>query len=634
MKQEIHLAKVTRALSNFLEDELSPAHLGLSQGARAHLDHFRSFLHSFYIEKFNYWPPPVRSRFPKPIYQSIYFDFRNLYDFLVDLESTNSLQDQRPASGGICVLQNVQAFDRRHNYVPLPHPMPLLPDHVDDRAGTQSQRALQTLKLGTKQSKAEQYMTVRTAFTKATNSSNQSIMNSKLVKDYQRFEREWARTHEEKVSIRDARKVRWLLIYSCLQVLVSAIRAPKEVKDVEGPEYPLCCLVPSALPWTVDAKVLNGEHVPSINFPIDPATALDLSIKHKPLPSTSELTIHPDCESDGFFSNAHALNSSPVRERPPTLSGRMTPNSRSSTNLSLIRNASIRSMKRLSLTARRTSATIVKPPTSNFCEILVHGYGNGLNKTIIDPPKIRTSYFKEEPVARTEISVSRQSSLNGRGDQLPEELVIPPRRKAKPPVLAIREADIPEEQRTPLLDSFDIEKVSDPLPIDSSGSNSASHSPIWSRAGTPSSGSAYSQEDLPALIHSGVTRNSSVFTTSSATLSPISVVDAEHQKEPEGILIKRSFSVDSFLIDGTKAIDIQDALAWPPALRLKNKDENIIGVYQPTGLSLRRTFSTRCENLRTSFVTSSKYKRQSVRLPSRSNGDLVEALTRSMPFTV
>lgn len=570
------------------------------------------------------------------MYQSMYFDFRNLYDLLVDLESTDSLQDQRPASGGICVLQNVQAFDQRHKYLPLPHPLPLVPECAEDRSKTQSQRALRTLKFSSKQAKTEEALNIRTALAKATNSGNSSIMNAKLVKGYQRFEREWTRSHEEKVSIRDARKVRWLLIYSCLQMLVSAIRAPKEVRDVDDPAYPLSCLVPSAFPWEADAKVLNGQHVSSINLPVDAATGPIPPIDCKSLPSNPELTIHPDCETDDYFSHAHTVNSSPIKERPPSF-GRATTASRSATNL--LRNASVRSMKRLPLTARRKSNTVVKPPTPSFCEILVHGYGNGLNKTIVDPPKIPTSYSRDEPVVPAEITVSRESSVLERETELPDGLVIPPRRKSKPPALPIQHADIPEEQRTPLLNSGDLEKVTNLMhhgvsaSPDSSDSDSATRSPHWSGTATPSS--LYSQDDLPGLVHSGVTRNSSVLTTSSAsaTLSPVSLVEPERQKEPGGIIIKRSFSVDSFLIGETKAMDIQDASAWPAALnpRKKDADENILGVYQPTGLSLRKTFIKRRESLRSSFANSSKLmseKRWSVRV---SDGDLVEALTRSMP---
>jgi hypothetical protein len=579
------------------------------------------------------------------MYQSMYFDFRNLYDLLVDLESTASLQDQRPASGGICVLQNVQAFDKRHNYIPLPHPLPLLPEHAEDRGKTQSQRALRRLTISSKHAKSQQTLTVRNALAKATNSSDPSMMNAKLVQEYQRFEREWNCSHEEKVSVRDARKVRWLLVYGCLQMLVSAIRAPKEVRDVDGPAYPLSCLVPSSFPWEDDAKVLNGQHGPSMNVPATEANASRTTSDAESLPSTPPLTIHPDCETDDYFSHARTTKSSPIRTRPVSALGKEPPISRSGTNV--FRSASVRSMKRLSLGPRRKTTTVLKPPTSNFCEILIHGYGNGLNKTIIDPPAAETSSSTEETVGPIELPVSPQVSSEERDDKVPGRPPIPPRRKAKPPVLAVTTNTIPEEQRTPVVDSFDMENISNPpsrkdsTASESTESDSTPRSPLWSGAVTPTSVYSDEEDELPALVHSSITRNSSLNTTSSAsvTLSPVSVVESESpRRELEGIIIKRSFSVDSFLIEDMKGMgmqDLQDASAWPAALKLNKKDgdESVLGVYQSSGLSLRKPFNRRRSSLTSGSAHTSKSRgerRGSVRLPSWSDGDLVETLAKTM----
>lgn len=592
---------------------MSPSYLGLSQGARAHLEYFRSFLHSFYVEKFGYWPPQAVSGFPKALYKSMYFDFRNLYDLLVDLESTGSIQDQKPASGGICVLQNVQAFDRRHKYLPLPHPMPLLPDHSDDRSRNHSQRERLALKLGTKQAKTERYNRVRTALANATNAASSSIAKTPLVKAYQRFEREWIRMHEEKVSIRDARKVRWLLIYGCLQMLVSAIRAPKEVKDTDGPTYPLCCLVPSTLPWAAAASALNGEHIPSINHHITDLVKVDSKVPSamkKSLPSALEMLIRPDCETDDYFSHAHASHGPPTRGRPPTAYGIPTNLSRSTSNL--FRNASVRSVKRLSFVPRRNSV-IVKPPISSFCEILVHGYGNGLNKTIVDPPPIRPSFSNEEPVSPVEITVSRHSYFDENAEQDDSGLEMAGRRKARPSSLVIQKANILEKRRTPFHDSFDVERMQDPTPdleesVDiSNGSSSEPLSPHWSsRSGTSSSGS--SAEALPALVSSGVTRNNSVLSNSSTALSPVSPIEPEvrYESEPKRIIIKRSFSVESFVNDDPKPMDMYPALAMPPALQPRRGPligGSVLEVYQPTGMSLSNTGIKRHESLRSKFLS-------------------------------
>ena len=105
LEMDIHLGRVSAVLRNFLEDDFSSAYFGLSDGGRAHLDKFRSFLHSFYVEKFGYWPPPQGVTFPRALYKALHHDFKNLYDFLKDEESSSDISTQKPASGGICVLQ-------------------------------------------------------------------------------------------------------------------------------------------------------------------------------------------------------------------------------------------------------------------------------------------------------------------------------------------------------------------------------------------------------------------------------------------------------------------------------------------------------------------------------------------------
>jgi len=297
-------------------------------------------------------------------------------------------------------------------------------------------------------------------------------------------------------------------------------------------------------------------------------------------------------------------------------------------------------MKRLSFVPRRNSV-IVKPPISSFCEILVHGYGNGLNKTIIDPPPMRPSFSKEEPVTPVEITVSRYSSFNDKVEQDDGGLVMTSRRKAKPSTLVFQKANIPEEQRTHFLDSFDAERMQGPTPDleesvnVSNGSSSVPLSPHWSsRSGTSSSGS--SAEALPALVSSDVTRNNSVLSDRSMALSPVSPIDPEvrYESEQKRIVIKRSFSVESFVNDDPKAADIHPVLAMPPALQPRRGPligGNVIEVYQPTGPSLSNTSIKKHEALRSNFISRSDKSRTTVNTYVITDGDLAGALTRSVP---
>ncbi|EOD43030.1 hypothetical protein UCRNP2_10291 [Neofusicoccum parvum UCRNP2] len=207
LEMDLHLSRVSKAVSTFLESELSPSNLGLPQGPRAHLERFRSFLHSFYVDKFGYWPPPKGTSFSRDLCRSMYYDFRALYDFLVDSDSSDSLQAQKPADGGICVLQNLQAFDKRHKYEPLPHPLPLLPVSPPPTSRIQAQKNLVALKLGHKQSKTDKQLMALAALTSATNSKKTTVANAPLVRAYKTFERDSLDKQKEKVSISDARKL-------------------------------------------------------------------------------------------------------------------------------------------------------------------------------------------------------------------------------------------------------------------------------------------------------------------------------------------------------------------------------------------------------------------------------------------
>lgn len=304
---DLHLSRVSKAVSTFLEVELSPSNLGLPQGPRAHLDRFRSFLHAFYVDKFGYWPPPKGTSFSRDLCRSMYYDFRALYDYLVDPDSSDSIQAQKPADGGICVLQNLQAFDKRHKYTPLPHPLPLLPATQLPTGRLQAQRNLVAMKLGNKQTKTDKQLMQLAALTAATNSKKTTVSNAPLVRLYKTFERDSLEKQKEKVSISDARKVRWILIYATLQMLISVTRAPREVRDTDGAHYPLCCLTAGTPPWrnkpaedaspATDSGYSSAETDISNNSPAEP----------QPAPSATEVSysIRPDCEASDYITHTN-----------------------------------------------------------------------------------------------------------------------------------------------------------------------------------------------------------------------------------------------------------------------------------------------------------------------------------------
>ncbi|PVI00016.1 hypothetical protein DM02DRAFT_709669 [Periconia macrospinosa] len=303
LEMDINLGRATAAVREFLAEDVSPTHLGLTDGARAHMDRFQSFLQGFYIEKFGYWPPPKGLTFPKVMFRSMYNDFKNLYDYLVDPESSVDLSWQKPASGGICVLQNLESFDNRHKFPSLPHPLPLLPKELYSKSRIEPQRSFRTLSSGSKQNKSDRYIATHAALTAATNRENMTVTSSSIVQEYQRFERKWAQNcQEDKVSMTDARKVRWILIYGTLQYLISALRAPKEVRDTERPKYPLCCLIVEQSPWQLGTKALISPRSVSANTQETISRGVFASENQA---AESFTNIQPDCHREQYFTHTN-----------------------------------------------------------------------------------------------------------------------------------------------------------------------------------------------------------------------------------------------------------------------------------------------------------------------------------------
>lgn len=397
----VRLEQAADDLGTFFQDRLSETYLGLSDVARDHLDRFRSFLHTFYLGKYGQWPPPGffdgngGLHFPKETYCSLYFDFRCLYEYLVDMESTPSMQDNKLASGGLCVLQNVTAFDRRNGYQTLLHPLPLLPDDAttaNNETGTSWVASLRpfgparhVLK-NESSSRSHKLATVR-ALVQARN-NRLDLMATAIVQEYSRFEKLCTMRTTEKVSAAHGRKVRWLLIYTVLQTLVSVNEAPREVSQKEDVPYPLCCHIPNLRPWNLKGPDLH-----------------EFRTKTRKPPKVEERK--NETRSDA--SNTYYLNTR--RPEPSTKKG--PPQSGPS--------SSVRNLRRLLSNASRSQARTSsksgtdKAPSKKknpaFCEIIVYGYGNGLNQTVSETkPVLQRHESRSNPPQQGKISNLRLSN--------------------------------------------------------------------------------------------------------------------------------------------------------------------------------------------------------------------------------
>jgi hypothetical protein len=396
----------------------------------------------------------------------MYYDFRNLYDYLVDTQSTADLSTQRPASGGICVLQNVANFDTRHNFRSQPHPLPLLPTYTSLPKRSDSQKALRQLTLASQHNKTHQLHTMTGALSAATNSLDSTVTGSKIVQAYMHFEK--ANSRDEKITATDARKVRWLLIYGTLQYLVSALRAPREVRDTETPDYPLC-YVAEPTTSTTSSRDTTPLATPSVTVPRAIVEYLSES------QSSPYSSIQPDCQREDYFtprnqSRRSSMEVPPLKIAPP------------------LRQSSIRSFGRRSLSMRssRRNSLVLKP--TQHCSILVPGYGDGLIEPAAsvvpqDYPRPCSSVYSEQSIA---------SILpDGAG---PETSWLRPRTPSAPHSRQPSTGSTIARTRTPLLDCVQLDRQTNLMstanagePPSRSDSTSSTASSIWSEGASATS---------------------------------------------------------------------------------------------------------------------------------------------------
>jgi len=388
---DMRLDHAAKMLGSFLSEDLSDAYLGLSTGARAHLEKFRSFLLSYYVAKLGYYPPKSSdgiAAFPKNIYGQMCSEFQKLYDFLVDSEFISSESSPTSQQGGICVLQSVQAFDSQHKYTSLPNPLPLLPK-VEDAASTGKAAFGRRLSWHPKSDKMkpDPRLVTYSSLSKATNRKDQVLYDCSLVRAYKGFEKDCIfnpskADKSEKLSHTDARKVRWILIYSVLQTLISVTRVPDEVRDIHNVPYNLCVLTAGCPSWK------GSSPYETLLRTQTEQTKEDLAItqaKPEPMAQIVPLTdkpleIKPDVD---YFALTHRPQQS--RENSTSTIGTL--------GTMVSRRGTIR--KALSTLGNMPELRHPTPKRPIYHEILVHGYGNGTNTVSITAG--RCSPATEEP---------------------------------------------------------------------------------------------------------------------------------------------------------------------------------------------------------------------------------------------
>lgn len=423
-------------LRNFLDDSLSEAHIGIAAGARAHLERFRSFLLSFYATRLGYYPP---RDFTPLLCRTMRRDFEALYNLLADDTYTNSEIMPSVAVGGMCTLQLVQSFDKTHKYEPLAHPLPLLPRFKVDSSVWMPWRS-RSEKL-----RPSQRSLAHASLVKASNWTD-SIWNNDLVKAYREFEEEsvlFSRSADkkEKVSVVDARKVRWILVYAVYQVLRSITDFPTAIHDAEEASYHVAISTKNLPPW----KELE------ITIPRRRQTDLALespAIIWRDTPGfqndSGKIEIKPDID---YFALTHQAPDTSYSSSVPSASPMSLPMRSSSVSRALGRSSTLRRSMRIFRQSTPPGISVTRKPV--YHEIVVKGYGNGTNLVNFGPETISAagSLARGPSTASHSGSTSPPESTNS-SDTLDDSIKTPT--STTPMYLPFPEPKPPQQKRLSL----------------------------------------------------------------------------------------------------------------------------------------------------------------------------------------
>ncbi|CAK7234130.1 hypothetical protein SBRCBS47491_008844 [Sporothrix bragantina] len=348
LDMDMRLGSAGSMLSNLLEEQLSEAHLGLPEPARAHLERFRTYVQGFYASRLGYYPPASmdsRSTIFEPhVYRILSDDFKALYEFLVDESFTADVMGPTLAQGGFCVLQSVKAFDERHGFTSLEHPLPLLPEPTPQQAagtattttttnviskppnssssssakrsgmsrrmswlgGKKLEKLDKLLLSRTEKLKPDTRLVANAALLKASNKVRTDLWRNEFVAAYRQFEEDsvfkpYKADRIEKISMIDARKVRWILVYAVHQTLQHCfLPPPAEVNGAGAVNYHMS-ISPKHLPTWEDGCASPQQSSPI--SPISPASPAS--------PTTTAWTTEPftmqafeDNSRNSYYSDA------------------------------------------------------------------------------------------------------------------------------------------------------------------------------------------------------------------------------------------------------------------------------------------------------------------------------------------
>lgn len=422
LEMDLRLGRLHGSIVDFFESEVRGGFLGLPQLARDHLIKFRSFLKKFYTDEYGCWPPDgfEDEAFQQKVDTTIFGDFQNLYQHLVDPCSSITLGDSDiTKSGGICTHQVIQAFDMQHNHEPLAHSLPLLPQAVDYSTAGQRQRLQRRMSWHPiqkrKSDRESRKMHDKQALIKASN-RDVLVMDCPLVRKFSEFEENTLDDDDlDGLSIVEGRKVRWLLVYAILQTLYAITQPPKQARNSTGLTYSLCCHPPKRLPWQLTT-------IPDVRTTRRDKSQLrpDTSYSHTNALKTST----GETMTRGRSARAQRRTTLPAH-LPGSLAvsfySKTPPGSRAP------------SLRRLMSRRSQSVVTEMPPKRPSFCEIFVEGYGNGLNEVQNENAGPAVAELTAEPGVEERLTREERNEPHELPAQLVHELACDEIR-ARPPL--------------------------------------------------------------------------------------------------------------------------------------------------------------------------------------------------------
>lgn len=403
---DFRLSRAGAMLGNLLKEELSEAHVGLSTGARAHLDRFRAHIRGFYTTRFGRFPPSAADPrystiFSSKVYCSMRADFEALYQYLVDETYTTTDNAPSVAQGGLCALQSVHEFDLRHNFPPLDHPLPYLPERVKIQKSRRRKSLLwlqDSVYRHDGKLRTDDCLMVHAALMRATNHTNVGLLDNRLVLAYREFEQDSVmipdkdgRSKKLGVTPGDARKVRWLFIYAMYQTLRSCTEVPMEVKETQNVPYHLGVSTNGIPPWQTrdyvrSATVSDGQassgSQPRATQRVRSIGAIPLlsPMPSPPIEKSSGFEIKPDID---YFALTHQEEKAQLPRGRGVSQGNVETSLPRSRSQSLTSKSTLRRSLSIFRTPsqRRASMPLASPSSGSrnsiYHEIIVQGYGNG-----------------------------------------------------------------------------------------------------------------------------------------------------------------------------------------------------------------------------------------------------------------